>query len=611
MLAWLVQNTVLAALLAVGVALFCRVSRCRPAVRHVLWLIVLVRLLMPPGLHWPWALPVPLTRHAVPVAATSATEPSNEHTSAVELVPGELIPVAAIDDLKSEPLVESTIATAEPAAARWVPWLIRSAMALWLLGSIVVLIRHVLRLRRLRRWVRLGSAAPGGVAARAAELAGRFHIRSPRVLAVPGLATPLVGCLPRPVLLWPAGLETRLSADGVKAVLAHELAHLRRRDHWVRWLEILAEGVWWWHPLFALIRRKIRQNAELACDAWVVTLLPAARRAYAEALLTVCETACHPAEPAPALGVGGDDGRDFQRRLTMIMREPAAGRMPRRALLCVGLLALLAIPGWTLGQDSPPAEQPPPNNDVIIVADNEAESGDVLILLNLLDSAEEVKAQPAGADRDKKLAELEAKIRAVLAEIQALRREEHRKLAAIQLRTLGEGVARWQADEATVKQRAEAARRLADEKERVLRLDAVEKERVLRLDAVRRLALSQEAQGRTVTRADNNVALIRTTYTLPAAKAKALGAFLKEHLKASVVETTVEDDKLTVTTTPEAQKAIGQLIGLIQGTAGQPLHYYKRLDSSIPANQYWSKPVLAVPANQLWSKPVPAVPAKP
>jgi hypothetical protein len=128
---------------------------------------------------------------------------------------------------------------------------------------------------------------------------------------------------------------------------------------------------------------------------------------------------------------------------------------------------------------------------------------------------------------------------------------------------------------------------------------------------VRRLALSQEAQGRTVTRADNNVALIRTTYTLPAAKAKALGAFLKEHLKASVVETTVEDDKLTVTTTPEAQKAIGQLIGLIQGTAGQPLHYYKRLDSSIPANQYWSKPVLAVPANQLWSKPVPAVPAKP
>jgi len=281
----------------------------------------------------------------------------------------------------------------------------------------------------------------------------------------------------------------------------------------------------------------------------------------------------------------------------MIMREPAAGRMPRRALLCVGLLALLAIPGWTLGQDSPPAEQPQPNLDLIIDAGKEVESGDVLILLNLLDSAEEAKAQPAGADRDKKLEELEAKIRAVLAEIQALRREEHRKLAAIQLdkaRTLGEGVARRQADEAAQRQRVDAAKKLAEA-------------HVLRLEGLR-FAAGQEAQGRAVIRVDNNVALIRTTYTLPAAKAKALGTFLKEHLKASVVETTVEDDKLTVTTTPEAQKAISQLIGLIQGTAGQPLNYYKKLDSSIPAYQYWSKPVPAAPANQNWTKPMPAKP---
>src|SRR6516225_6383558 len=119
MLAWLVQNTVLAALLAVGVALFCRVSRCRPAVRHVLWLIVLARLLMPPGLHWPWTLPVPLTRHAAPVAVTSAPELSNEHTSVVELLPGELITVATADESKSEAIAESTITAAEPAAARW------------------------------------------------------------------------------------------------------------------------------------------------------------------------------------------------------------------------------------------------------------------------------------------------------------------------------------------------------------------------------------------------------------------------------------------------------------------------------------------------------------
>src|SRR5258706_15937014 len=78
MLLWLLQNPVLAGLLAVGVAVVCRVARPNPAVRHALWLLVLVRLLMPPGLHWPWSLPDPLDRPA-PVALTApVTDPSTD-----------------------------------------------------------------------------------------------------------------------------------------------------------------------------------------------------------------------------------------------------------------------------------------------------------------------------------------------------------------------------------------------------------------------------------------------------------------------------------------------------------------------------------------------------
>src|SRR5262249_49362117 len=153
--------------------------------------------------------------------------------------------------------------------------------------------------------------------------------------------------------------DERLSPEGLRAVLAHELAHLRRRDHWVRWLELAAECLWWWNPVFLFVRRRIRQNAELACDAWVLTVMPKARRAYAEALLPVGEAASRPAEPAPVLGVGGDDRDDFQRRLTMIMREPVACQLPRRALLAIGALALVSIPGWTLGQAPAPESSTP------------------------------------------------------------------------------------------------------------------------------------------------------------------------------------------------------------------------------------------------------------
>jgi len=92
MFAWLVQNTLLAALLALGVALFCRLSRCRPAVRHILWLLVLARLLMPPGLHWPWALPVSVERRVAPITATAVPEPTTTRLLAVEMLDANLYP---------------------------------------------------------------------------------------------------------------------------------------------------------------------------------------------------------------------------------------------------------------------------------------------------------------------------------------------------------------------------------------------------------------------------------------------------------------------------------------------------------------------------------------
>src|SRR5689334_4322771 len=59
MLWWLLETTVVAAALAGAVAVLCRRLRPRPAVRHALWLVVLLKLLMPPLLAWPWPAPAP------------------------------------------------------------------------------------------------------------------------------------------------------------------------------------------------------------------------------------------------------------------------------------------------------------------------------------------------------------------------------------------------------------------------------------------------------------------------------------------------------------------------------------------------------------------------
>ena len=70
--------------------------------------------------------------------------------------------------------------------------------------------------------------------------------------------------------------------------MTHELAHLRRGDHWVSRLELAAGLIWWWNPLYWLARARLNAEAELACDAWVVWAFPKDRLAYAEVLFEIC-----------------------------------------------------------------------------------------------------------------------------------------------------------------------------------------------------------------------------------------------------------------------------------------------------------------------------------
>src|SRR5205823_4185796 len=122
---------------------------------------------------------------------------------------------------------------------------------------------------------------------------------------------------------------------------AHELAHLRRGDHWVRWLELLATAAYWWHPVVWWARRGLRTAEEQCCDAWVVWALPAARRAYADVLVDAVDflSEARPALPPLASGVG--EVRQLRRRLVMIMRGGVPRRLSRLGLM-VGLAGSVA-----------------------------------------------------------------------------------------------------------------------------------------------------------------------------------------------------------------------------------------------------------------------------
>jgi beta-lactamase regulating signal transducer with metallopeptidase domain len=545
MLWWLAETTLMSAGLAGAVALLCRRLRPRPAVQHALWLVVLVRLLMPPLVAWPWPAPT-AERIAQPAPPEPVTEGPPEDPAPWVVVEDAAAgwPPAPSSGDGADQAEAPTAAPVTEAVPRGLPWE-GVVLGLWLGGAMVMALLQLIRVERFRARTGHGEPAPAELLSDVATLAAQLGVRVPAVVVVPGLASPVIWGFGRARLLWPAVLLGRLSPDGRRAAIVHELAHVRRRDHWVGWLQLFASCAWWWSPVFWLVRRQLGRAAELACDACVVEVLPRARRAYAEALLEVCELVTRQAAPAPALGMGGTR-QEIERRLTMILRESVPSRVPVRALFGVVLLGLIALPGFTDGQDAPRvngvAEKPVP-------ADNEAVLRDVFV-------GQLADPRPAVDEREQRLQRLETSLEALLKEVKQLRGATGNQPAATHQPKAGAPKAPVHSNE-TPAQYGQEYKRWSQ-------------------------SVSQEAH-KPVQGAGQPIHLCRVSYTLPRDKAEALGALLKD-LKAPVLETAVKADGIVVTTTPEGQRIVGDFVALLQGrmpsAAGQSPYY--------PASSGWA-----------------------
>ena len=354
-LRWSAEAILVASALAVVAGLACRLRGRRvalgPAARHALWLVVLIKLMAPPLVHWPWSVPIP--RAAVPPDMArveprdDAPERASEDFEAIASRDVEPAPISAAPGLGFE-FSPARLAALSASARELGPWV----AAAWLVGSIALGVGQVRRIVRFRRLLRRAEPAPGWLVDEADRVGRRLGVRVPAIRVLSGLTTPLLWCLGRPVLLVPDDLLESLDRGRWPAILAHELAHLRRLDPWVRRLELLAELVWWWNPLYWLTRRRLDFEAELACDAWVLWALPEDRLSYAESLIAIGSARSPAAAPSPSLGVAGS-ARSFERRLTMILSDKDARRVPASGFLGAAILALLALPSWTLAEPAP------------------------------------------------------------------------------------------------------------------------------------------------------------------------------------------------------------------------------------------------------------------
>ncbi len=242
-----------------------------------------------------------------------------------------LDPVAARAALAQTPWAFRTAAVCAPV----LPW----ALGLWSLGVAGLTFRLVgawLWLQRLR----YSGVQPAGAEfqARLNTLIRRLRVdRAVRLLRSAAVEAPVVIGWLRPVILVPVAAFTGLTPEALDAVLAHELAHIRRHDYLVNLLQSAVEILFFYHPAVWWVSAQIRNERENACDDVAVASCGDALL-YARSLTRLEELRSEAQAAVPELALASNGG-SLMNRIRRILLPPLPPSNTARA----GLIAALAF----------------------------------------------------------------------------------------------------------------------------------------------------------------------------------------------------------------------------------------------------------------------------
>lgn len=231
-------------------------------------------------------------------------------------------------------------AATEAAATVWPLWL---ALA-WLAGCALAALRLLFGLAWLRGVLRASQPWQDPAwQARVADMAHRLRLsRTVGLRVARHLSTPVTAGWLKPVILVPASLVTGMPADLLAALLAHELAHVRRHDYLVNLLQHAAEVLLFFHPSIWWLSRRLRIERERIADQMAAALIggpmPLARALHA---LERANDAPAPVAPAARDGDLLDRIRRLVRPDTLAARRAVA--LPVLAMSC----ALAGFGAWS------------------------------------------------------------------------------------------------------------------------------------------------------------------------------------------------------------------------------------------------------------------------
>ena len=265
-----------------------------PAMLYAMWVLMIIRLLMPVTLSAGFSFFVIPAEETTAVQAESVDLTELLGTPDTANISGQSAPQTAETvpaETSQELTLQNTAAeSSEVPAAKLqieITWEM-ILIALWLMGMVVMLMQMGISSVRLKKRLKSTRSVPAGWQRIIDELRTELRLkRRVRVVMIKGFPSPALSTGVHPVVILPEEMLDK-DDDAVRFALLHEMTHIRRGDHIVSLLLLLLRAVYWFNPVVWLMEKQMRLDMETACDSRLVRPMNAAdKKRYAGTVLSM------------------------------------------------------------------------------------------------------------------------------------------------------------------------------------------------------------------------------------------------------------------------------------------------------------------------------------
>ncbi|MBN1973544.1 MAG: hypothetical protein JW787_07885 [Sedimentisphaerales bacterium] len=309
-------------------------KRVRAVFRYCIWLLVLVKLILPPTLSLPTGI------YYWAPDNLSVTLPSSEQTFEFEIVEKKSISeyIESPDILTSKSSIESTPLTIN-SEQDLIPITWQAIIfVLWVFGVLAFLLILIQRLKFVRGLVSRSNPASDDLLALLQEFSLQINIKQKIQLRLSdAVSSPAVCGLINPVILMPVNLVNNLSHVGLRSTLIHELAHIKRLDLWINFVQTVLQIIYFYNPFVWYANSVIRRVCEEAVDETVLVALDGQIDDYSNTLIDIGEKALWKSDLGLRLIGVAESKKALQWRIKQMLSKP----IPKNAKL--GILSIIAL----------------------------------------------------------------------------------------------------------------------------------------------------------------------------------------------------------------------------------------------------------------------------